>query len=116
MSEGFSVNKKTVKIVFVMPNEDKKEVDAFVGESLLDTARRHSIGIYGMCDGALACSGCHVIIQEDWYHKVQKASLEEEDALDFVSDLKSNSRLACQIKIVEDFDGLTVIVPKTSCE
>jgi len=36
----------------------------------------------------------------------------EEDMLDFAFDVRPNSRLSCQVKVVEDLDGLTVTVPE----
>jgi 2Fe-2S ferredoxin len=35
----------------------------------------------------------------------------EEDMLDFAYGVQPNSRLSCQIKVSEDFDGLTVRTP-----
>ena len=36
----------------------------------------------------------------------------EEDMLDFAFEVKPNSRLSCQIKVSEGFDGLTVRTPE----
>ena len=36
----------------------------------------------------------------------------EEDMLDFAFEVRPNSRLSCQIKVSEEFDGLIVTTPE----
>lgn len=36
----------------------------------------------------------------------------EEDMLDFAFDVRSNSRLSCQIKVTDELDGLIVHTPE----
>ena len=43
---------------------------------------------------------------------VGEAQPMEADMLDFASDLRSNSRLSCQIKIKPELDGLVVRTPE----
>jgi ferredoxin, 2Fe-2S len=99
------------KMIFVERDGTRLEVDAPVGRSVLEVARRHDIDIEGACDGSLACSTCHVVVDPDWYDLLKEASEEEEDMLDLAFNLTRTSRLGCQIVITEELDGLTVGLP-----
>jgi 2Fe-2S ferredoxin len=86
-------------------------VDAPVGLSVLEIAHRHGIDIEGACEGSLACSTCHVIVDPEWYELLKDATEDEEDMLDLAFGLTKTSRLGCQIIITEELDGLTVNLP-----
>ena len=99
------------RMIFVERDGTRREVDAPLGRSVLEIARRHDIDIEGACDGSLACSTCHVVVDPDWYDLLQEASEDEEDMLDLAFNLTGTSRLGCQIVITEELDGLTVELP-----
>ena len=79
---------------------------------MLEIAHKHDVDIEGACEGSLACSTCHVYIDEGWRAKVGEPSPMEEDMLDFAYGVQPNSRLSCQIKVSEELDGLTVRTPE----
>ena len=95
------------KMVFVERDGTRREVEAPLGLSVLEIAHRHGIDIEGACEGSLACSTCHVIVEPDWYDLLEAASEDEEDMLDLAFNLTKTSRLGCQIVITEELDGLT---------
>ncbi len=100
------------RIVFVSADgKQRQEVEARPGDSLLDLAHRHNIDIEGACEGAMACSTCHLIVEPDWFDRLPPASEEEEDMLDLAFGLTRTSRLGCQIEVSEELDGLTVRLP-----
>ena len=99
------------KITFIERGGARREVDAPVGMSVMEVARRHDIDIEGACEGSLACSTCHVIVDPEWYGRLREASEEEEDMLDLAFNLTRTSRLGCQIIINEELDGLIVQLP-----
>lgn len=41
----------------------------------------------GACEASLACSTCHVILEQDVFDKLPEASIEEEDMLDLAFGL-----------------------------
>ncbi|MGE0733813.1 MAG: ferredoxin family 2Fe-2S iron-sulfur cluster binding protein [Alphaproteobacteria bacterium] len=100
------------KMVFIERDGTRKEVDAPVGLSILEIAHKNNVDIEGACEGSMACSTCHVIVQADWFRKLPTASEEEEDMLDLAFGLTKTSRLGCQIRITEAMDGLVVQLPK----
>lgn len=102
----------TVK--FVQPDGTSIEVDAPLGLSLLEVAHRNNIDLEGACEGSLACSTCHVIVDASWYDLLPQATEDEEDMLDLAFGLTHTSRLGCQIVITEELDGLTVRLPSAT--
>ncbi len=98
-------------MTFVRPDGTRLDVDAPDGLSVLEIAHRSLIDLEGACEGSMACSTCHVIVDPAWFAKLPDASEEEEDLLDLAFGLKRTSRLGCQIRITADLDGLVVHVP-----
>jgi ferredoxin, 2Fe-2S len=99
------------KMVFIERDGNEREVDAPLGLSVLEVAHRNDIDIEGACEGSLACSTCHVIVDPEWYELLKDATEDEEDMLDLAFNLSKTSRLGCQIIITEELDGLTVRLP-----
>jgi len=99
------------KMTFVERDGTAREVDAPLGLSVLEIAHRNKIDIEGACEGSLACSTCHVIVDPDWYDLLKEATEDEEDMLDLAFGLTATSRLGCQIVMTEELDGLTVRLP-----
>ena len=99
------------KMVFLEPDGTRKEVDAPLGLSVMEVAHLHGIDIEGACEGSLACSTCHVIVEPSWFGRLEAASEDEEDMLDLAFGLEETSRLGCQIVMTEELDGLTVKLP-----
>jgi 2Fe-2S ferredoxin len=83
-----------------------------VGLSVLEIAHRNGIDMEGACEGALACSTCHVIVDKKWFKKLDEPSEDEEDMLDLAFGLTKTSRLGCQIVMREELDGLVVQLPE----
>lgn len=102
------------KMVFINADGTKKEVEAPLGLSVLEIAHRNMVDIEGACDGSLACSTCHVIVEADYFKKLEPASEDEEDMLDLAFGLTHTSRLGCQIIMSEELDGLTVRLPNAT--
>jgi len=99
------------KMIFIERDGTRREVDAPLGASVLQVARRHDIDIEGACEGSLACSTCHVIVDAGWHKKLKTATEDEEDMLDLAFGLTETSRLGCQIIMSEALDGLVVTLP-----
>lgn len=99
------------KVIFVEKNGERREINAEVGSSLLQIAHTNDIDIEGACEGVMACSTCHIIIETEWFDKLKPASEEEYDMLDLAYALTSTSRLGCQILMTEELDGLVVKLP-----
>jgi len=91
--------------------EHVQEVDAPAGERLLDVAQNAGQPLEGTCEGQMACSTCHVIVDAGDFAKLPRAVEEEEDMLDLASHATRHSRLACQIWLTGEMETLTVRIP-----
>ncbi|MGK7864416.1 ferredoxin family 2Fe-2S iron-sulfur cluster binding protein [Falsiroseomonas sp. E2-1-a4] len=99
------------KMTFIERNGVARVVDAPLGLSVLEIAHKHGVDIEGACEGSLACSTCHVVVDGTWYGKLADATEDEEDMLDLAFDLQETSRLGCQIIMTDALDGLVVKLP-----
>ena len=101
-----------IKVRFHKPDGTlDKEVEAKPGQRLLDVAWAAKQPLEGACEGVMACSTCHVIVDKADFEKLPRASDEEEDLLDLAAHATRTSRLACQIMITEGMKELTVRIP-----
>jgi 2Fe-2S ferredoxin len=99
------------KMTFVDPNGTRHDVDAPVGLSVLEIAHSNNIDLEGACEGSLACSTCHVIVDGEDFERLAEPTEDEEDMLDLAFGLTRTSRLGCQIIMSDELDGLTVTLP-----
>jgi 2Fe-2S ferredoxin len=99
------------KIVFIERNGSRKEIVAKDGATVLLVAQANGIDMEGACEGSMACSTCHVIVDDAWLAKLPPASAAEEDMLDLTYGVTRASRLGCQITVTKDLDGLTLRLP-----
>jgi ferredoxin len=91
-----------------------REVEAKEGTNLLDLAQAQGQQLEGACEGAMACSTCHVIVAKEDFDKLPRASEEEDDLLDLAVGVTRTSRLSCQIDLKEEWGELTVKIPPSS--
>lgn len=98
------------KIIF-RKNEQDSTVDAEVGDTLLEVAKKNDIDLFGGCDGAGLCGTCNVAIDESFLSKLEPPCGNELDLLDIVSCGRDNIRLACQVIVTENMDGMIVNIP-----
>ena len=99
------------KMTFIQRDGTRREVDAPLGLSVLEIAHKHDVDIEGACEGSLACSTCHVIVDAGWFRNLADPTEDEEDMLDLAFGLTETSRLGCQIVMTPELDGLVVKLP-----
>jgi 2Fe-2S ferredoxin len=100
------------KITFIEHDGTIHDVEAELGETVMEAAMRGSVaGIVAECGGSCTCATCHVYIDEAWLAKTGERSLEEDEQLDNAYDVRTNSRLSCQITVSGEHDGLLVRTP-----
>jgi 2Fe-2S ferredoxin len=99
------------KVTFIDLDGVKTNIDARSGISILEIAQLNGIDVEGACEGGMACSTCHLIVDPDWFDRLEAASEEEEDMLDLAFGLTRTSRLGCQITLTENLDGIIFSLP-----
>ena len=102
------------KVTFIKADGTRIRVEAPIGETVLELAHEHGIDLEGACEGSMACSTCHVIVENGFYESLEPPSEDEEDMLDLAFGLTLTSRLGCQITVTEDLNGLVLRVPTGS--
>jgi len=108
-------SEETISVVFVDKDGNDQEVRAPLGKNLLEVAHDNEVDLEGACEGSLACSTCHVIVEDEEYYKRMPEPCDDElDMLDLAFELKETSRLGCQIIAAKDLDGLRVRIPSAT--
>ena len=107
---------ETIKVTFIKADNQKVTLDAPIGISVLTLAHMHQDKIFleGACEGSLACSTCHVIVDPQWFNKLSIASDDEEDMLDMAFEVSQTSRLGCQITLTKELDGIVLKLPSAT--
>lgn len=102
-----------INIFFVTHNDKTFEARGETGETVMSVATDYSIpGIDGDCGGCCCCATCHVYVDRNWILKTGKPSVAEEALLKLIEERTLNSRLACQLALSKELDGLKVRIPE----
>ena len=101
-----------IQVTFIQPNGDVLSYDARPGDTLMEVAVDNGVdGILAQCGGGCSCCTCHCWVDAEWADKLPSAQPEEADLLSYALGWRATSRLACQIRLKAEHDGLTVRVP-----
>lgn len=107
---------ETITVTFDCERDGSSHtVKAPIGKSLLEVAHDNDIELEGACEGSLACSTCHVIVEDEAiYNKLPEPTEDELDMLDLAFGLTDTSRLGCQVIAAKELDGLRVKLPSAT--
>ena len=100
-----------IAVTFIAADGTLSTAQAAAGDRLLEVAQNAGQPLEGTCEGQMACSTCHVIVNAADFSALPPASEEEEDLLDLASGATRYSRLACQIRLERP---ITVVIPGES--
>jgi 2Fe-2S ferredoxin len=101
------------RVTYIEYNGTPHEIDVPIGQSVMQGAVFNGVpGIDADCGGACACATCHVYVDAAWLEKVGPRNEREEEMLGFAAETQPNSRLACQIPVTEQLEGLVVRMPE----
>ena len=103
-----------VKVTFIVADGARVEAEGEEGISLLECGQAAGMPLEGTCEGQMACSTCHVVVDPEWFDRLKPASEDEEDMLDLAAAVERTSRLSCQIVLAPELEGLTVRIPRES--
>ncbi|KIM64634.1 hypothetical protein SCLCIDRAFT_114842 [Scleroderma citrinum Foug A] len=106
-----------------------KTIEASEGDDILSLAHEWDIDLegdhrviphssltspIGACEGSIACSTCHVILEPDVYDVLPEPSDDENDMLDLAFGLTDTSRLGCQVLVTKEMDGSDIRLPSAT--
>ena len=103
---------KNISVTFVQPDGMRESYEGILGDHLMDVAVDNGVrGIIGQCGGGCTCCTCHVWVDPQWQERAKGASGDERELLGYALGVNERSRLACQIQLTQELDGLVVEVP-----
>lgn len=101
-----------IEIDFIQADGSAERVFSRETYTLMEAAVRSGVpGILAECGGSCACATCHVVVAAEWTETIGPPNAMEEQLLEMVDTRQPSSRLACQIKLRNAFNGLVVHVP-----
>ncbi|MBS1240427.1 MAG: 2Fe-2S ferredoxin [Proteobacteria bacterium] len=103
-----------VKVTFIATDGTPVEAEGEEGTSLLEAGQAAGLPLEGTCEGQMACSTCHVVVDPEWFAKLKPASEDEEDMLDLAAAVERTSRLSCQVVLTRALEGLVARIPRES--
>lgn len=100
------------KAIFLASNGESVVLEVKAGENLMRAATQAGVtGIIGDCGGNLACSTCHVYVDENFLRLLDLPSDHEDDMLEYTAAPRTpTSRLCCQIIMSDTLSGIRVEV------
>lgn len=103
-----------ITITFIQPDGSQTVATAKPGGSLMQAAVDHGVkGIVGECGGSMACATCHCHVDSGWRNRTGAMSPGEADMLELsAGEVRPESRLACQITLTPELDGLVIRLPE----
>ncbi|XP_031421934.1 adrenodoxin-like [Clupea harengus] len=106
-------SEERVPVTFVSQDGERVKVKGCVGDTLLKVVIDQKLDIngFGACEGTLACSTCHLVLDDSTYKQLGIVTDEEMDLLDLAYGLTDTSRLGCQVCLTKELNGMTVRVP-----
>lgn len=101
------------KVTYLQPDGSRTICEVACGASVMDGALDNAVpGILGQCGGGCTCATCHCYVAEPFADHLPQACGDELELLDYVLERRPRSRLACQIFLSDELDGLVVEVPR----
>lgn len=76
--------------------------------NLMEVCKAHELPVEGTCGGMALCASCQCYVESE--HPLPEMSEDEEAMLAEAFHIKDNSRLACQIPIRPELEGLRVVL------
>ncbi len=98
---------------FISYNGQRHTVDVSENEVLMQAAVGNGVsGIDADCGGQCACATCHVYIDAPWAAILPRMDDREDQMLELANERSDASRLACQIRVTAELDGIEVRLPE----
>lgn len=105
---------RSLKLYVTLRDGSRFEPQAAAGFRVMELVRMFGLPIKAECGGACVCSTCHVRVAPEWQHLLPPATDEELAKLDLTHGVDDTSRLACQIVMTNDLDGLEIEIQPDS--
>ena len=99
-------------ITFMEASGRKVEATVVGETTLMELAVAHDVeGVLADCGGACVCATCHCQLDASYSDTLGEPGPGEAMMLDELLNVSGQSRLACQIDLNAELDGLVVTIP-----
>ncbi|KAJ1725825.1 mitochondrial matrix iron-sulfur protein [Coemansia erecta] len=105
---------KDITVTFIEPDGNEVTATGEEGTNLMELAHENDVDLEGACEGACACSTCHVILDDKIYDELPEPTDEENDMLDLAFGLTDTSRLGCQVLLTPEMEGMRIKLPSAT--
>ncbi len=92
--------------------DELRVIEVPEGVSLMQALKTAGMDIEAACGGNLVCGTCHVLVDQGSYALVPPPEEDEQAMLESLTGVESTSRMACQVLLWDDADGLTVRIAR----
>lgn len=100
-------------ITFVESDGHTQVLPLEPGKTVMQLALDHGVrGILADCGGTCSCATCHCYVDARWMPTFPAAPEHEAELVSFAFDPQPNSRLACQLVLGAEHDGLVIGLPR----
>lgn len=100
-------------ITFITFQGKRQTVQLEPGVSLMEGAIQNDVeGIESICGGNCYCGMCRLMVDAAWRERVGGAGDFELPVLEGFGDVGPGARLACQVQVSDELDGLVVHLPE----
>ena len=96
----------SIKVIDREENTHLLKIPTDMGFNLMEALKANELPVEGICGGIALCASCQCYINSE--HNLKKKTEEEQAMLAEALNVKENSRLACQIKISSELEGLEI--------
>ena len=82
-----------------------------IGEAIIaanELPKDNRVQPFAICGLDCRCRTCHVLVDEEWFDKLEPKGEDEANLLATSMNEKKNSRLSCQVVMNESLDGIKV--------
>ena len=112
-------NQHLIKVNIQSNDNQFFEVTGEYNDSLFDIIRKNKTQesqllkecLECSCEGVMACSSCHIHVEEDWFKIINKPCEYEKDILNILDDRCDTSKLGCQLKLKPYLNGMNIRIP-----
>lgn len=101
-------------ITFIEASGERHPVEIPEGTSIMQGAVDNMVpGIVAECGGSCSCGTCHIYIDGDWLAESGAREALEDEMLNVIYGVESNSRLSCQVQVTASMHGMIVRLPES---
>lgn len=98
-----------VKIIATDRSGELHEIDAAVGDPLMYCLNERT-DVEATCGGCASCGTCHIYVADGWVKILPPRHEDENSLLEGLVNTRPASRIACQIIVANDMNGLTLTI------